>query len=84
MPAAHMPCHAHWRPAYENLQGRKPREVRAERCGGHPAYGDLRAARGRKAVPRVGGRTRRGMGDCMSGVVDDDRRGANAPAGRVR
>ena len=28
MPAAHGPCRALWRPASENLQGRKPREMR--------------------------------------------------------
>ena len=32
MPAAHEGCRALWRPAYENLQGRKPRARRVRRC----------------------------------------------------
>ena len=32
MPAAHEPCRALWRPASENLQGRKPRGMRVWRC----------------------------------------------------
>src|SRR5216683_8182406 len=42
MPGAHERCHVHRRPAYENLQGRKPREALRWGCG--VRYGDLSAA----------------------------------------
>ena len=66
--------------------GRRPKTSRGGNRGrvGHPAYGDLRAVRCRTAVRRGGLRMRRGLGACLSGVVDDDRRGASGAARRVR
>jgi hypothetical protein len=48
MPAADEPCRVLQRPAYENLQGRKPRWGNEGRC--YRRYGDLTAA---DAVPEL-------------------------------
>src|SRR6266508_1643165 len=48
MPAAHGRCRALRRPAYENLQGKKPRERSRQSCRALD-YGDLIAARNLKA-----------------------------------
>ena len=75
MPAAHGPCRAHRRPAYENLQGRKPRDGDAERCRGHAAYGDLRVGRDGMSLQRSGRRTWLTACDCDGGGRRGDRRG---------
>ena len=46
MPAPWRWRHMHWGPAYENLQGRKPREV----SGGGAAGERVRLVRGRAAM----------------------------------